>query len=197
MMRSSLLAIPLALGLVFPVSAAPQDDKAFILAHFLDEDAKMNIRTHLAEAHARHYARRLQQKSVKVVDTERFASLLPEPFNDPSLAIAVQRVSDRCFARFSPAELSEGVSRIKMNPAGAIDTPEELKSIEQRIALVFGICYVGQVGMLGAEIVRGETRKSPEANQMIAEILAVPGVAVFPNRVLRDSILRDIRAGNY
>lgn len=201
--------------------AGRAEDIRFLTGNLWDQALEKELRQIFGRSYAVHYDRWLRARSVKVIDSERFVAMLPDAATDKYMARYKKWAAERCFRKFSDAELAAAAEDIRANPE-RFDEQDEVAPLQfdltnpqpgldemnkrletvvttlrddarDRVSMASGLCVVmGAVKFGHAISANDELRLDPVADGL-ADILMTKGIAIFPNRIARQAVLRELR----
>lgn len=174
-------------------SASPNDEVKYIINHFLTDETLERARSSIALAYVSLYADLLNEKSIKVVDRERFSEMLPTSLTDSQLQLLRSRAEERCLEKFSADELSEVVQSIRQNPDGLHPPIEDLGNIRVTAEMAVIVCYMFKLSNLRVSLIRSDER--PPTAYLI-DVLEADGIVFFPNRIVRQTVISEFRKPN-
>jgi hypothetical protein len=200
MMRLRLLITAIALlAQGQPVSASPEDDIAFIVDYVVTKDLIDPVRDQVAVAYTDLYADFLQEKkSIKILDRDRFAALLPEALTNNAVILLRKLAAKTCFRRDSVEQISETAEKVRQIsaesklPLGTITLKMPLQKSEIRTNDVgrVGVCTAFLIARLGEEI-KASGEIPPLSH--LADILEQENIASFPNRIVQRDVIAEFR----
>ena len=208
-MRFSFLAFVLVGLLLAPQGrATPQDDAAFIVRELVAVNHR-GLRETMASQWSGVYAERLGERSVWLLDRDRFAQGVPLTIVAPWVERLEQAMINKCFSDYSAQALHNLAETFRQDPdrswaKNSGDRPvsmeefrEDVKALGEntpvRASLVFLFCGLPLTAQMKREM-RVEVKTLADGHSgEIADILAEPGIAAFPNRIIKQNILSEIR----
>ena len=194
--RRTLAALVLC-TLANPAVATRQDDARFLVQTFVSAEGVEKIRLHVAKVVVALFAETLKEKSVRINDADRFAALLPDQITTPLVDVILRHGREKCFAQFTPEDLAYVADFFRANPdwetTSAKDFGDPRYTLPLKAQLQFGMCLTFAASGLKHHMKQAGVKLRPEHMPIFADTLVQQGIASFPNRVLRDSIISDIR----
>ena len=190
-----LVSVIFVVSLIFGqnVGASPREDAEHIAEiMFSESNHAPNLRK-IADQYVFFLTRKLGEHSVKVVDSERFAEMLPEIVIEPWLVRWQELYTDRLSEKIKPAELAQIANsvRVMANKTGPSQTADGKD---------FGVTtFVVVTWLAGFMEIADEIKQSlPELNEApyLADILETDGIFHFPNRIWRKDLIAKIRGGD-
>ena len=153
-----------------------------------------NVRLTEAKAYTKTYVHWLQEHAVRIRNQDKFANLIPRTIAQDTVEQIKQRAATECLASFSDDDLSRLVLEVSQM------SPTEQKSVasgtlQYEVGLKLVGCLFGII--LQSQTTFRDEDRVPPLNQsgFLADILETSGVADFPNRIVRKSILQGLRDG--
>jgi hypothetical protein len=202
--------------LVQPAFASPQTDANYIASHFVTaDDFKKTLLDMGVKAHATTLASALSTLSVKIKDQDRFVALLPNYFSADLFDRLQKMASDRLVQSWEPAQLESFADYLRNRPpqSPAVgtgqdpDTGGKVATIEDYQQEISGLqtddsfkneIALTAVGVMLISLIVQETSqieidlKAP----YVADMLEVDGVFSFPNRIVRNDLIRELRSAD-
>jgi len=214
MIRSlAYLACILLIAAIQPAFASPQTDAEYIAADLINSaDFKAKLLEMAKDAQARDLAAALSKRSVRITDNEKLLGLLPVQISDPMIEHIRQAAVDRLAQRVKPAQLASLAEYLRNTPpamrsakeAGLGDRVLTIEEFQQEIAaLAEGEALKNDIALtfVGVLLIHLAVREVSQidtnlASAEIADMLEVDGVFGFPNRIVRQDLIRELRAAN-
>lgn len=214
MIRSlAYLACFLLIATIQPASASPQSDAEYIAADLVNSAGfKAKLLEMAKDAQARDLAAALSTRSVRVRDNEKLLELLPVQISDAVIEHIRQAAIDRLAKSVEPAQLASLAEYLRNTPpalrsaqkaglSGRVLTVEEF---QQEIASLAGDeTFKNNIALtsVGIMVIHLAVREVSQidthlTSAEIADMLNVDGVFSFPNRVVRQNLIRELRAAN-
>jgi hypothetical protein len=161
--------------------------------------------------HARALTRVLSKRSVRVTDLDAFAELLPDHLADPAVANLRQATIDDILKRFDPDKVAKVADYLRRYPnerpygEARQDTVQESVSIEEwagkasevladedfrsemELTMFLSVLFLRQMMELSA------VDADLSAPYLPAILEADSDVFVFPNRIWRKDLIRELR----
>jgi hypothetical protein len=180
-----------------PVLASPEVDAKLIAAAMVrTEKFHQGMRAGLAEIAAGQLSHILSERSVKIRDQDRLIALMPDLYTG-ELADGIERKLDESLLQdFSPDELATLAAyhlRVSLDPLADGQLKPTTAALQgtdptlDRAKTMAGFTLLGIV--TGVRLTLKLDLKAP----YIADILVVNGVFEFPNRIVRQNIIREFR----
>ena len=207
------LACCLVIAVSVPAIASPQTDADYITNRFItDEEFTTTFREMMVKAHAQALSFALSTRSVKIKDHDKFVALLPQYYSD-SVAARVQKMaSDQLVQSWEPGQLESAAEYLRQSPLelrlGQYDANEAtgltLEEVLQEtstdvksdtfkdeaalstVAVMLIFLVVQEADAIEIDL------KTP----YVADMLDVNGVFDFPNRIVRNDLIRELRASD-
>ena len=218
MKLSKTLAIAIALTVAQPVLATQKNEVAYLMDTLLTQESKEKFRLSFASSYAKVYTKYLKEKSVTIVDQDKFAGMMPTSLTDRWLQ-PLENDVEQCFNDLPPEVIKLGSDYIRWGilkqqeatPQQSETSQPDLltdagleqwkRSIEEAVEILerpglteviaISLCVVHSVAH---DKVQKEEQVQPGTDvSFLADILETSGVARFPNRVLKDDILSELR----
>jgi hypothetical protein len=207
------LVFCLLISIVQPASASPQTDADYIAAHFItDDDFQTMSRDMVVKAFAGGLSSALAARSVKIKDDDRFVALLPDTVSVSLFERLQKAASEQLVRSWEPAQLASFAHYLRNMPpvsqavqsAANADTENRALSVEEfqlKVAALERdetakneIAMTAVVVMLISMVVQENRRieinlKAP----YVADMLEEDGVFSFPNRIVRNDLIRELR----
>ena len=192
-MRSNLiLATVFCLALGSPVAATEAEDIGYILDRIMSENPG-EVHRQIALAYLHVHSDWLRERSVKIIDQERFADVFPGAATEDWVETLRERVVGGCFARFSADELRDAAELLGEYPDGGSSEAVDLGASGQNVLFAAGLCWVMGALKLAEEIREGGEIPPGENIGYLADVLETEGVAAFPNRIVRRTVIEELR----
>ena len=210
------LACCLLIAVVPPAFASPQTDADYIAAHFVEaDDFKTTLRDMGVKAYATTLATALSTRSVKIKDHDGFIALLPASFSDELFDRLQKTVSDRLVQSWEPAQLESAADYLRQRPpespvvrsdanAGLgnkvftiVEFKQEISGLQKDDTFKDEIALTA-IGVMLISLMVQETSKIDIDLKApyLADMLEVDGVFSFPNRIVRNDLIRELRSAN-
>lgn len=188
-MRKFLASVLLSL-MPLQSAAATSADLAPVVSHYLTDEFFDKMRPGLAIGFVKPYEEMLRQHSVMQLDKTRFAEMLPKHLTDDMVKEMRAALVQKCFEPLSPhdrALLADGIA------TGAASSETYVGSEVQKIEFALVVC-ITVTGLKTANEMPDPSSLLPDAyNADILRILQTPGMARFPNRIIKQDVLRLFR----
>ncbi len=187
---SLIIAVSLMFGQI--VVASPRDDAENIARFMISESNRASNLQNIASQYVLFLTRELGKHSVRVVDSERFAEMLPENEIEPWLVRLQEIYVDRLLEIIEPAKLAQLANGVRVL-AENTDPSQTADGKDFGVAIIVSTAWVASFSVLIQEI-----KQSPpnlyEA-PYLADILETDGIVQFPNRIWRKDLIAKIRGG--
>lgn len=196
-------------------SASPESDADFIASYIMSDDLKLYAHEFVKNSYARELASELRERSVRVIDYEGFAELLPDELADPHVERIQMAAKRQILQAMKPESLERLADYLRNRPLEEQDAPDAiedepvtLKEFTQELSrLVEDEKFKNEItdqillmhsGVALLALMMSETQSiEAELNApYMAEILETDGVFTFPNRIVRKDLIREIRAAS-
>lgn len=207
----AVLASSLAFSAGAPAVASPQADAAYIARRFVgDEEFQSTLRDMMQKAHAEALAHVLSARSVKVRNHDKFMALLPETAIDPVGERLQGAVADILLQAWEPAQIASAADHLRQSPLelnlnrSAAEADAVVRTLQEVVEEAENILKsdafktetaLSNVGVTLIFLVVQEGRRIDidlEA-PYVADLLEVDGVFEFPNRIVRNDLIRALR----
>lgn len=187
MFLKTLMMAGLILACVTPASAT-STERQVVIEHYLSEAAFTSMHGSLAKRYVRTITEDLGANSVYIEDDGIFADMLPLSLTDGARAKMRAHLIETCFDTMSPREVAVAAAHVAQgDPASEHYSGDDLERVQLRL----GACIFGA----SLRWVNAPERKRAELpvayHADVARILETPGVARFPNRVIRQSVISE------
>lgn len=203
--------------------AEPREDARFIVNHLIETGLAPHVRTGIARGYASHHADWLSARSATIEDADRFIAMMPREPIEKYVAHFHELVAERCMAKFSDEELRAAADDIRRTPErpeveegeglvidladpeqGLAQMKRELEQVNAalteltedpraKVELAGGMCILVTIAGYGHALATSPKVKPDPAADGLAAIIETPGLVGFPNRIVRQSILRELR----
>ena len=174
------------------VGASPREDAGYIAKIIFSESSHTENLRKIADQYVFYLTKKLGDHSVKVVDSERFAEMLPETVIEPWLVRWQEFYTDRLSEKIEPAELARIANsvRVMANKTGSSQTAD---GKDFGNAIIVSVTWIASFMKIADEI----EQSLPELDEApyLADILETNGIFHFPNRIWRKDIIAKIRGG--
>jgi len=190
-----LVSVVFVVSLMFGqnIEASPREDAEYIAGIVFSENNHAKRLQTIAGLFAGFFAEQLKVNSVKVVDLQRFAEMIPvsviEPWDTRWRKIYV----DNYLKSYTDAELVQIATALRR-------LIEESGTTQIDYATIFSVeGFDGLDFSLSGVIINFEIRASlPKLNDApyLADILETDGIFHFPNRIWRKDFIAKIRGGD-
>lgn len=195
------LVCSLIVAVAHPVAATPQTDADYIAASFVRaDDFQKTLRDMLAKAGARQLAGALAQRSVKIRDEVRLVALLPDYLTDGMAQRLEHRFAQVLVQGMEPAQLAalaDDLRRGVLDPGAAQASisatretigPDVSKTLEEVAKTAAGVTLISLAVLETRQITVDLTAP------FVPDLLVVDGLFDFPNRIVRQDLIRELRA---
>ena len=207
------LLFSLLISVAQPASASPQTDADYIAAHFITaNDFQTMSRGMVAKAFASGLSSALAARAVKIRDSDKLVALLPDTVSSSLFERLQEKASDQLVQSWEPAQLASFAEYLQKLPPGSQavqsaankdteDSALTVKEFQQKIAALEldntaknEIASIAVAVMLIALVVQENRKieidlKAP----YVADMLEEDGVFSFPNRIVRNDLIRELR----
>lgn len=180
------------------VAASPREDAEYIAEHIMMSEnlraARLQTITHF---HVLYLTRELNKHSVKVVDSKRFAEMLPVNMLESWLMRWQELHVNRLLEIHTPAKLAQiaKTARILVEESGTSQI-----AYPGGHGKLLGIAPPFHVPIFASSItIHDKIKQSlPQLNEApyLADILEIDGIFIFPNRIWRKDLIAKIRSGD-
>ncbi len=216
--KSALLIFAL-LAIAQPASASQEDDVTFVAEQLLTVGSLEQTRASIAVIYAKVYEKHLIEKAVKIADREKFQALFPHSIAEKWIDSYKDRVQ-RCLHRAPPEKIEAAAGFIRnvgsMQQAAHQNINESRKDnatldqalsvwiseLENSVAVfkapgfaeTVQVSFCAGLGSSFTEEIKNDAEVRPGKDiSLLVDILATPGVATFPNRIIKNDILSELR----
>ena len=198
---------------VQPASASPQTDADYIAAHFIkDNEFRTALHDMVVKAVAGGLSSALATRSVKIRDNNRFLALLPDTVSNSLFERVEKTAADQLVQSWDDLRLQSFADYLRKMPpvskaglSGAnAETEKNALTLEEYTAKIAGLEHddsfknemaMTAVGVMLIGLVMNETQKI-DINlkaPYVADMLQVDGIFNFPNRIVRNDLIRELR----
>lgn len=185
-----LIAISLALFAAPALVVASSAQRQLVVDHYLSENWLENIRATSALPYVRTIQDSLHEHSVVLLDGKRFAEMLPKTLTDASATAVRTDLIAECFDPLPERAVSILADHIErgVQPDDAVFGSEHYV-VERDLALCFVRAHLRGTGSPTGARAHLPEQYRPE----VARILATPGIARFPNRIVKQDVIRSFQ----
>ena len=187
-MRSVLFSLAIGMTSFAPpvASAAERADAHVVVAsYYFDVLGADQSAYSLGLGYARALAHNLAPKSVLIADKERFATMLPQALTDDLSAMYKNTVFNACFAPLSDVQAKHLAEFILSREEGAdYRSDHHFEQDLQFCVWEFSAIYWPRRDDFASVL------SLKRHDSAVGDILAIPGIARFPNRVTKQDVLR-------
>jgi hypothetical protein len=215
MKRLAIIVLSLVATLVQPALASREDDAKYIASQIISDEFRTSVHDHYVRQSAKFISRDLAAKSIKVIDIDTFSNALKPHISGPSPARLEQILVDSLLGQIKPGKMEEIANYVRTNPIRAkpnhaatldvaktenVPIEKTLEAIDSAIedgslTVGFGLSLVLFSTMISATTDPQNFFYDPEAPFM-ADVLATDGLFRFPNRIMRQNYIQEIRKAN-
>lgn len=198
---------------VQPAVASPQTDADYIADHFVTADDFQTLsRKMVVKAFAGGLASALATRSVKIKDQDKFVALLPDTVSGSMFARLQKTAADNLVQNWDAAQLASFADYLRKLPlvlqAGPSVATENTQkpplSVEELPSKITALGHddtfknemaLTAVGVMLIALVVLEANKIEIDLRApyVADMLEVNGVFSFPNRIVRNDLIRELR----
>ena len=196
--------------------ASPESDAAFLVDHFTTDELRDSFRDEYLRAYVKSYSKLLNERSVKVIDHDVFASLFPESAIDDEMEGVRQSFIDHFVRELEPDELKSFVIHVKYRPQDqrhygpSSGPPSEVPvPLDEWLEHWNGVLSDEQFAtdmvndmnlalLIFGFMLKIGTKPEIEADlkaPFVADMLETDGVFQFPNPIYRRDLIREARGG--
>lgn len=189
MFLKTLRTAGLILACVTPAFAT-STERQVVIEHYLSADWFESIRATSALPYVRTVQDRLREHSVVVLDAKRFAEMLPKTLTDASAAAVRAHLVSHCFDPMTEravAILADHIERGVSSDDAVFGSAHYVAERDLALCLV-------RAHLLGIAAPEGARADLPvQYRADVARILATPGIAQFPNRIIKLDVIRSFQ----
>lgn len=185
-----LAAALLVLGSGQQALADRADDVKFVMQRFTANNFLEDYRDHFVLAYVDVYANMLRKRSIKVIDREGFARLLPASLADEQVALHRTSVEKQCLNKFSDEEVSKLAQTFKKYPedTNASQTIPDEDGLVLKAMLSVNLCALFGSGTI-VDHMKQNGERPPTA--YLPKILGDRSIVSFPNRIAQQSAIAE------
>ncbi|WP_281857731.1 hypothetical protein [Litoreibacter halocynthiae] len=183
----------LVLGSGQQALAAREDDAKYIVLRIMPESKFDKARDHFALMYADVYAKMLRERSIKIIDREGFAKLLPPSISDGQVSLLRERVVKHCLSKFSDEELVALARTLKSLPEDLHSLPQshfDEEALVLKASMAVAICYAFAIGGVSNQLKQSGERPP---TVFLPKILEDNSIVSFPNRIVKQSVIAEFK----
>lgn len=170
-------------------------DEKYVMQRFTANNFFEKYRDHFILAYVDVYANMLRERSIKVLDREGFARLLPPSIADGQVALHRNFVETQCLNKFSNEEvlkLAQTLKKYPQDPNASQKTPDD-DGLVLRAMLSVTMCALFGSGTI-VDHMKQNGERPPTA--YLPKILRDSSIVSFPNRIVQQSAIAEFSKKN-